>query len=91
MPRALSHPEHCPQQQDATNIQFKNVGNLGDVLKHGALVNLMQEITSTMNHHSSSSALCYIDFHTFLARAPFPQHSAWEQRMKDINVRCNNE
>lgn len=74
-----------PQEQDVTNIQFKNVGNLGDILKHGALVNLMQEITSAMNHHSSPSALCYIDFHTFLAKAPFPQHSAWEQRMKDLN------
>lgn len=56
------------------NLQFRNVGNLGDILKHAALLNL-----SKLLKGRSISRLAYIETHAFMLEAPCPNPEKWEQ------------
>ena len=53
------------------NKQFANVGNLGDILKHAALVSLIELL------HSRGKRLLSVDTHAFLLEAPCPDPSRW--------------
>lgn len=63
------------------NPQYRNVGNLGDILKHGALVAIAQRLIS-----QSSGKIAYIDTHTFRLSAPCPNPSRWHK-----DVHCEKE
>lgn len=56
-----------------TNHQSRSVGNLGDILKHAALL----ELASTLA--SSSSSVGYVDTHTFLLHAPIADLERWRR------------
>ena len=53
------------------NKQFANVGNLGDILKHAALVSLIELL------HSRGQRLLSVDTHSFLLEALCPDPSKW--------------
>ena len=60
------------------NPQYGNVGNLGDILKHAALINLLKLLT---RHNKSGFA--YIETHAFLLNAPCPNPARWLQEVKN--------
>lgn len=57
------------------NKQHKNVGNLGDILKHGALVRLAK----LMRNRAIKAPLLYFDTHAFLLQAPWNEGLIWKQ------------
>jgi len=57
------------------NKQLKNVGNLGDILKHGALVRLAK----LMRTKAIKAPLLYFDTHAFLLNAPWTHKLKWKQ------------
>ncbi len=56
-----------------TNRQSRSVGNLGDVLKHGVLVELAGRL--------ASPTLRYVDTHTFLLHAPAADPVRWSNEI----------
>ncbi|AKF04294.1 hypothetical protein [Sandaracinus amylolyticus] len=52
-----------------TNRQSRSVGNLGDVLKHAALIALAERLAHTR--------VRYVDTHTFLLHAPLADLERW--------------
>lgn len=56
------------------NPQFRNVGNLGDILKHAALINLAKLLIDR-----SRSRLAYIETHAFMLEATCLNPEQWEQ------------
>lgn len=54
-----------------SNRQLGNVGNLGDLLKHGALVSLLDLL---LERHQR---VVWVDTHAFLLEAPCPAPHAW--------------
>ena len=56
------------------NIQCGNVGNLGDILKHAALVRLAQLIAN----RKQGQPVNYLDTHTFLLHAPLCDQGEFE-------------
>lgn len=59
------------------NIQYKNVGNLGDILKHAALINISRVIPKNT---------LYVDFHTFQIHAPFSDYENWKKNVENLGV-----
>ena len=59
------------------NPQYRNVGNLGDILKHAALINLLKLLAC-----HNKSGLAYIESHAFLLNAPCPNPDQW---LKEVN------
>ncbi|AWV91188.1 hypothetical protein [Bradymonas sediminis] len=57
------------------NKQLNNVGNLGDILKHGALVRLAK----LMRTKAIKAPLLYFDTHAFLLNAPWTNKLKWKQ------------
>lgn len=57
------------------NKQLDNVGNLGDILKHGALVRLAK----LMRTKAIKAPLLYFDTHAFLLNAPWTNELKWKQ------------
>jgi hypothetical protein len=57
------------------NKQLKNVGNLGDILKHGALVRLAK----LMSTKAIKAPLLYFDTHAFMLNAPWNNKLKWKQ------------
>ncbi|MFW5966046.1 MAG: hypothetical protein ACOCV2_00955 [Persicimonas sp.] len=57
------------------NKQLDNVGNLGDILKHGALVRLAK----LMSTKAIKAPLLYFDTHAFLLNAPWNNTLKWKQ------------
>ena len=53
------------------NKQFANVGNLGDILKHAALVSLVELL------HARGQRLLSVDTHAFLLEAPCEDPARW--------------
>lgn len=60
------------------NRQYSNVGNLGDILKHAALVSLARLISSRNPHCS----VCYLDTHAFLLHAPCANRSSFAAEVR---------
>ena len=60
------------------NPQNRNVGNLGDILKHAALVNLAQLHTAR-----NKSKVAYIETHAFKLEATCPNSEQWAQEVTD--------
>ncbi|QDG52794.1 hypothetical protein FIV42_19210 [Persicimonas caeni] len=57
------------------NKQMENVGNLGDILKHGALVRLAK----LMSTKAIKAPLLYFDTHAFMLNAPWNNKLKWKQ------------
>ncbi len=57
------------------NKQMDNVGNLGDILKHGALVRLAK----LMSTKAIKAPLLYFDTHAFMLNAPWNNKLKWKQ------------
>lgn len=57
------------------NKQLENVGNLGDILKHGALVRLAK----LMSTKAIKAPLLYFDTHAFMLNAPWNNKLKWKQ------------
>ena len=67
-----------------SNPQLRNVGNLGDIIKHAALINLAKLLISR-----SKARLAYIETHAFMLEAPCPNPEQWmidtaAERMKHL-------
>ena len=58
-----------------TNQQAENVGNLGDILKHGALVRL----ANLAAQRAIRGPVTYIDTHAFLLESPWNNQLKWKQ------------
>ena len=57
------------------NKQLENVGNLGDILKHGAQVRLAK----LMSTKAIKAPLLYFDTHAFMLNAPWNNKLKWKQ------------
>jgi hypothetical protein len=57
------------------NEQYGNVGDLGDILKHGALVEL-----AVMTNTQDSRPVTYVETNTFLLRAPVANKN-WQEEV----------
>ena len=60
-----------------TNQQAENVGNLGDILKHGALVRLARIAAQ----RAIRGPVTYIDTHAFLLESPWQNPLKWKQNI----------
>jgi len=60
-----------------TNQQLENVGNLGDILKHGALVRL----ADLAAQRAIRGPVTYIDTHAFRLHAPWNNPLKWKQNI----------
>jgi len=60
-----------------TNQQAENVGNLGDILKHGALVRL----ANLAAQRAIRGPVTYIDTHAFQLEAPWKNALKWKQNI----------
>jgi len=58
-----------------TNRQTGNVGNLGDIIKHAALMDLAAALARA---HAEVS---YVDTHTFLLHAPLADRDRWSREV----------
>lgn len=56
-----------------TNVQFRNAGNLGDVLKHAALLHL----ADLLHSRGVGRPIHWLDTHTFLLHAPLSDVGRW--------------
>jgi hypothetical protein len=66
------------------NPQNRNVGNLGDILKHAALVNLAQLHTAR-----NKSKVAYIETHAFKLEATCPNSEQSGMINKNHDVNCS--
>lgn len=62
------------------NPQFNNVGNIGDIIKHSALVE-MSQILAIAN---PGKYINYIDTHTFLLKAQIKSQAEWRILTQDL-------
>lgn len=60
-----------------TNQQAENVGNLGDILKHGALVRLARVAAQ----RAIRGPVTYIESHAFLLNSPWNNPLKWKQNI----------
>lgn len=63
------------------NRQSRSVGNLGDILKHAALVELAALLASR------SALVSHVDTHTFLLHAPAADRARWTREVEDLVAR----
>jgi len=61
------------------NPQYRNVGNLGDILKHAALVSLTK-----IAIRKAKKKLTYIDTHAFMLSAPCPNPDEWHRIIRSV-------
>lgn len=61
------------------NPQLRNVGNLGDILKHAALMNLAKMLIGRRR-----SRFAYIETHAFMLEATCPNPAQWEQETQAV-------
>ncbi|MDB4945844.1 MAG: hypothetical protein JWP97_5378 [Labilithrix sp.] len=64
-----------------TNRQLGNVGNIGDILKHAALVELAAWLARERTDVS------FVDTHTFKLEAPLPDRARWEREVDVLTAR----
>ncbi len=62
---------------EQNNPQLRNVGNLGDILKHAALMNIAKMLTGR-----NSARFAYIETHAFMLEASCPNPAQWERETK---------
>ena len=58
------------------NPQYGNMGNLGDILKHGALVELAAMLSSP-----GARPVAYVETHAFVLQAPMASGDRWQQEV----------
>jgi hypothetical protein len=58
------------------NEQYGNVGDIGDILKHGALVELAGVMSGP-----GSRPVAYVETHAFTLRAPVANRERWQQEV----------
>jgi predicted nucleotidyltransferase len=66
------------------NPQIKNVGNLGDILKHAALAQFAQ--LASQNRKEGESVV-YLDSHAFTLESDCPDREKWRQEVKSAERR----
>ena len=64
-----------------TNRQSRSVGNLGDILKHAALVELAALLASR------GARVSHVDTHTFLLHAPPADRAKWTREVDELVAR----
>lgn len=64
-----------------TNRQSRSVGNLGDILKHAALVELASLLATR------SARVSHVDTHTFLLHAPAADRATWSREVDALVAR----
>ena len=62
------------------NEQYGNAGNLGDILKHGALVEL-----AVMMSAPGTGPVSYVETNTFILRAPIANNNWQEEVAVELN------
>ena len=62
------------------NVQYGNVGDLGDILKHGALVEL-----AVMMGTPGTGPVSYVETNTFILRAPIANNNWQEEVAVELN------
>lgn len=63
------------------NRQSRSVGNIGDVLKHAALIGLAELLASR------GSPLSFVDTHAFLLHAPLADPSRWQRAGDELTAK----
>ncbi len=66
----------CPRMARPTNRQSRSVGNLGDILKHAALVELASMLAAR------GAPVSYVDTHCFLLHAPLADPERWHREIE---------
>lgn len=64
-----------------SNPQARNVGNLGDILKHAALVEIAARLAA------QASTVRWVETHTYLLHAPLPEPERWEREVEAMLAR----
>jgi 23S rRNA A2030 N6-methylase RlmJ len=64
-----------------SNRQLDNVGNLGDILKHAALVELAALLAG------GRTGVSFVDTHTFQLHAPLPDRARWDREVDALAAR----
>jgi hypothetical protein len=62
--------------EESLNPQYDNMGNLGDILKHGALVEL-----AAMMRNTEARPVAYVETHAFVLRAPMARGDRWQHEV----------
>ena len=68
-----------PTASGPHNIQYNNVGNTGDILKHAALV----ELARLIQQRNLDVQINYLDTHAFVAEAPLA-NACWHDEVKRL-------
>jgi superfamily I DNA/RNA helicase len=63
-----------------TNLQHRNVGNVGDILKHAALIAL----ADVLEVASAKEAPIYLDTHAFQYSASLPDAARWNRKLESL-------
>ncbi len=63
------------------NRQLGNVGNVGDIIKHAALVQLASLLAR------SPFLVSFVDTHTFQLHAPLPDRARWRRKVEMLEAR----
>lgn len=67
----------------AQNIQVNNVGNLGDIIKHVALVQLGSHVVDYARE--TQSQIFYIDTHTFIVESLIAKAQQWYDNINSMS------
>ena len=62
------------------NRQLGNVGNLGDIIKHAALVELAGLLAG------GRADVSFVDTHTFQLQAPLPDRARWDREVDALTA-----
>lgn len=76
----VSVPDPINATVSVHNVQDINVGNLGDILKHAALMNISELILGKCGCDTA-----YIDTHTYKLYARFPYPRKWREDTDNLN------
>ncbi|MFN7143612.1 MAG: hypothetical protein ACK4YP_07555, partial [Myxococcota bacterium] len=60
------------------NVQDRNVGNVGDIVKHAALVAL-----AGLLRRRNAGLVRHVETHTFRLVAPLPEPALWRGRVAE--------
>jgi len=71
----------------AENVQHRNVGNLGDIHKHAALV----EMASLVQSRNPAETINYLDTHTFLLQTNVADAGSWREETAEPHYRRYRE
>lgn len=74
--------DHLPEERVvSTNIQHENVGNIGDIVKHAALLELGKLLRSLCGDETTIN---YLDTHAFQMYAPVADRQQWQGEVDEL-------